>query len=85
MTLTIDDPQIEIRLQEEADRRGISVAAYAAKILGAALAQTPSSPPDVRFAPADEWIAHLYSWANNHPTRQPLPDNAFDRASFYEN
>lgn len=82
MTLTIDIPQeLEDRLQEEAERRGMAVEELARTFLEERLLSPAESPlwerPEDWERAFDEWIAR------QDPSRPPLPAEAISRDSFY--
>lgn len=104
MPLTINAPDVEHRLQQEATKQGISANDLALRLLSAQLPvpetvsleqpsqdaakRHPEEPSEVPLfyvtATPDEWSARFDEWVNSHPKREPLPPEAFERASFYE-
>jgi hypothetical protein len=87
MSLVINAPEIEGRLQKEAARRGVTAEAVAVAILTSQLdAEHPDAEQKAPFyatASAEEWVAAFNRRVDGHPVRQPLPEDAFSRASFY--
>lgn len=88
MSLVINVPAVETRLAQEAARHGVTAVDYAVRILTAHLdtpqetdAQTAAAGPAATPA---EWERQFDTWVEGHPRRQPLPEDAFSRASFYE-
>jgi hypothetical protein len=82
MTLTIDiPPELEGKLQEEAEKRGVAAEELARTLLEERLLSADGSPlweRPVEWQKAfDEWIA------SQDPRRRPLPDEATSRDSFY--
>lgn len=101
MALTIDAPEIEHRLQEEAQRRGMAVEEYLMLLLQDQWARTDpvlnwpislvqdversdGTTPFYATATTVEWLNAFDRWIDSHTERSPLPENAFDRSSFYE-
>jgi hypothetical protein len=85
MSLVINAPDIEVKLRNEAARRGLTAEAVAVDILTAQL--DPGSGGDQPFyakASPEEWVEAFTRWVDGHPVRKPLPDDAFSRESFYE-
>lgn len=92
MIITIEAPSVESQLQQEATRRGLSVNEYARQLLELHLeAPLPISSSEEAvsteavsgFSSFFEWRNAFDAWIQSHPTRKPLPEEAFDRASFY--
>jgi hypothetical protein len=87
MSLLINAPAVEQRLAQEAQRHGVPAEDYAVQILsthleplnGVALPQ-----PFYATATPEEWAQKFDEWVEGHPQRHPLPEDAFDRESFYE-
>lgn len=88
MSLVINVPAVETRLAQEAARHGITAVDYAVRILTAYLdapqATAAQTTADELGATPAEWERQFDAWVEGHPRRQPLPENAFSRASFYE-
>lgn len=88
MSLTIHAPAVEEKLNKAAADKGIDPEDYAVEILSNHLASEGSPglqapAPFHAIATSEEWIAEFDDWLASHPKRRPLPDKAFDRASFY--
>jgi hypothetical protein len=82
MTLTIDIPrELEGRLQEEAERRGVAAEELARTFLEERLLSPTESPlwerPEDWERAFDEWIG------SQNPERPVLPESATRRESFY--
>lgn len=88
MTLVINAPEIEGKLQKEATRRGVTAEAVAVDILTSQLDAGQDGPqqatPFHATASPEEWVEAFNRWVDGHPVRQPLPEDAFSRESFYE-
>jgi hypothetical protein len=92
MALTIEAPHLEQRLRKLAEQHKMTTEDYVVHLLEQNLAPTraPGSVPDkLGGAPPSqectrEWLAAFNAWIECHPRREPLPDHAFDRASFYD-
>ena len=82
MTLTIDIPrELEGRLQEEAERRGVAAEELARTFLEERLLSPAESPLWER---PGEWEKAFDGWiASQDPGRPPLPEEATSRESFY--
>jgi hypothetical protein len=82
MTLTIDIPhELEERLQEEAERRGVAAEELARTFLEERLLSPGESPLWER--PAD-WERAFDEWiAGQDPSRPVLSEGAMGRDSFY--
>ena len=82
MTLTIDIPrELEERLHEEAERRGVAAEELARTFLEERLLSPAGEPLWTRPA---EWERAFDEWiASQDPGRPPLPDEAISRDSFY--
>lgn len=83
MTLDLT-PDVERRLRQEAERRGVEADVYAAQLIEKHLPQPePSESLWNRLTP-EEWIeefnAYLATLDRDIP---PLPEEAYQRASFY--
>lgn len=82
MTLTIDIPrELEDRLHEEAEKRGVAAEELARTFLEERLISRGESRiwerPEEWERAFDEWIA------SQDPARPPLPEEAMGRESFY--
>ncbi|MGA3102643.1 MAG: hypothetical protein ABSD61_12340 [Terracidiphilus sp.] len=86
MSLTIDAPYVESKLQQEATKRGLSTADYAVDILVAHLEpqDNQGTTPFFSTATSEQWNKEFDAWVDSHPTRRPLPDSALSRESIYE-
>lgn len=107
MPLTINAPDVERRLQQEATRQGLSADVLVLHLLQTHLPvpqatqegsqeqaaqnannepiqQAPEELPFYATATPEEWVARFEEWINSHPKREPLPPEAYERASFYE-
>ena len=87
MSLTINAPVVEGKLRREAAKRGVSAEKYAETILASHLtSETPkhAAPPFYATATPDEWIKEFDTWVDSHSVKEPHPDHAFSRESFYE-
>ncbi len=82
MSLTIElPPDVELRLTQEAARRGVEVGEYVRQLIEQQLPQTPLWDTLSR----DEWIKAFRAWVDSHdPHLPPLPPEAMTRESFYE-
>jgi hypothetical protein len=76
MTLTLDlPPDLETRLNTEANRKELDAASYALRLLAASL------PSDT----ASEWERRLRTFVDSLPRpAAPLSDSATTRAAFYQ-
>ena len=86
MSLTIElAPEVEARLRREAEARGVDPAEYAGQLIQLQL-PTPEQVVGSRSAELspDEWIRQFHEWAETHRNLPPLPPEAFERASFYD-
>jgi|HubBroStandDraft_4_1064222.scaffolds.fasta_scaffold3507082_1 hypothetical protein len=89
MSLVINAPNVERTLQQEATNRGVTAADYAVDILTAHLRHQESDSavtavPFYATATPEQWTKAFDEWVDSHPARQPLPDSAMRRESFYE-
>lgn len=84
MALTIDlAPEVEERLQREAEKQGLSADAYAQQLIERSLPIEEREPLWETLSP-EEWKRQFRAWAASHDaTRPPLPPEAYERASFY--
>lgn len=82
MTLTIDIPrELEDRLQEEAERRGVAAEELARTFLEERLLSPAGDPLWTRL---EDWEQAFDDWiASQDRERPPLPDEAMSRDSFY--
>ncbi len=82
MTLTIElTPELEARLQHEAERQGMASELYARQLLEEQL--LPTRTTSSQRSP-QEWAKAFNEWVNGHdPNLPPLPDEAYERESFY--
>ncbi len=82
MTLTIElTPEVEKRLQHEAKQRGVASELYARQLLEEKL--LPASATASQKSP-QERVKAFNEWVNSHdPNLPPLPDEAYERESFY--
>jgi predicted transcriptional regulator len=82
MTLTIDMPrQLEDRLQEEAEKRGVAAEELARTLLEERLLSPAGHP---LWEKPEEWEQAFDQWiASQDPGRPPLPEEAMSRESFY--
>lgn len=78
MTITIECKETLRRLRAVARRRGVAPERYAEELLAASL---PPEPAPSRTGAG--WLDRFNAWADGHPSREALPADAFDRASFY--
>jgi hypothetical protein len=95
MLLTINAPEIERRLQQEADKQGVTAADLALRLLETQLA-TPSQlsaeerarldRPFHATATQEEWRQGFLDFVGSHNGMNlpQLPPQAFERESFYE-
>ena len=86
MTITIDiPPELESRLQEEADRRGLAPEDLARLLLKEQLLDAHSERlPFWATASKEEWLSAFNAWMDGHdPTLPPLSDEAISRESIY--
>lgn len=89
MPLLINAPQVEDRLKKAAAKKGIKPTDLAVEILSSQLEQEgfpgQGEPrPFYETADPEQWVDEFERWVESHPRREPLPANAFDRATFYE-
>lgn len=85
MTLHLS-PDLERRLRREAERRGLDADAYAAQLIERQLPLQQDNADSLwnRLTP-EEWKKELRAYIESHdPTLPPLPPEAYERASFYE-
>jgi hypothetical protein len=83
MTLTLEvTPELETRLREEAAKQGISAEEYARILLEEQLLNGPS--PMQRGNTPQERKRRLSEWIESNRGLPTLPDEAFQRASFYD-
>ncbi len=86
MSLVINAPLVEGKLQQEAAKRGVSAEQYAMSILERGLEQRADSGAAAAFyatATPEQWDAAFDAWVDSHPARPALPDAALARESFY--
>ena len=89
MALAIQAPDLESRLVELASRQGVTPEDYIRQLVetrhppeqGVGM---PAVAPLYKTAGVQEWLRAFDAWIDGHPQREPLPDDAFNRASFYE-
>ena len=98
MTLTINAPAVESRLQQEAAQQGLSVEEYALRLLEAHLGheehsvqqkvigqgQEPKALPLQQKTSSEAWLLRFRAWVESHGDFPTLPPQSFERASFYE-
>jgi len=82
MLLTIHAPEVENHLQREAARRGVSPDEYARHLLEQHLPPRSEEASSLE-AGVQQWAQRFDAWVNSHERREPLPEAAFERASFY--
>jgi hypothetical protein len=85
MTLDLT-PDVERRLRQEAERRGVEADVYAAQLIERQLPPQPDNSDSLwdRLTP-EEWKKELRAYVESHdPTLPPLAPEAYERASFYE-
>ena len=73
-------PEIEATLRAEADRSGVDPGEYAARLIEERLIFA-SQPAKLGH---EEWIRRTRAWAESHRHWPLLPDEAYERESFYE-
>jgi predicted transcriptional regulator len=86
MTLTIDlPPELEERLQREAEKRGLTVSEYTRHLIEQLLPARQEERKSLwETLTPDEWERAFDEYLASHvPTKPPLPPEAFERASFY--
>jgi hypothetical protein len=85
MSLTIDLPlELEKRLLHEASRRGLDASELVRRLIEPQLATTNQWAPLEGHHSPEEWKAQFRAWLDSHDaTKPPLPEEAFERASFY--
>jgi hypothetical protein len=86
MTLTIDlPPELEERLLQEAEKRGLSVSEYTRYLIEQQLPARQEKRKSLwETLTPDEWEQAFDEYLASHdPTNPPLPPEAFERASFY--
>jgi hypothetical protein len=84
MTLTLNvSPELENRLRAEAARKGIPAEEYARMLLEEQLLNGPQPTERGKITPQDrkQWLNH---WIQSNRGLPTLPDEAFERASFYD-
>ena len=88
MSLVINAPGVEVRLRQEAAKRGLIAADFAANILSEHLGPAPvTNNAGTLFyetATREQWEQAFDKWINGYPARTPLPDSALSRESIYE-
>jgi uncharacterized membrane protein len=90
MPLTINAPDIERRLQQEATRQGVSPAELAMHLLEAQLPSAVSLPAETApfhsTASLPEWKRVFLEWVQSHEAMNlpQLAPQSLERASFYE-
>jgi hypothetical protein len=88
MSLTINAPQVEGKLRQEAAKLGVTAADYAADILASHLGPQDGDPatgaPFYATATPAQWNSAFDEWVDSHPRRTPLPESSLGRESFYE-
>jgi len=90
MALRIKSPELERRLRADAARRGVSAEQYLRDLVESSLPPEASAPTEETDRPlheaadVQEWLGAFDAWIGSHPRRDPLPENAFERASFYQ-
>ena len=72
-------PETETTLRAEADRSGVDPGEYVARLIEERM--TPLARQ--RLTP-EEWLRKADAWAESHRHWPPLPDEAYERESFYE-
>lgn len=81
MSLTLDlDPRTEAALRAEAERSGVEPEQLAAQLIQERVA---SAGDRERLTP-EEWLRQADAWAESHRDWPVLPDEAYERESFYE-
>jgi len=84
MTLTLNvTPELETRLREEAARKGIPAEEYARMLLEEQLLTGPQPTERGNFTPQDR-KRKLSHWIESNRGLPTLSDEAFQRASFYD-
>jgi len=87
MSLVINAPDVEVKLRNEAAKRGVSAAEYAIAILLTHLEPKVNDSEEVPFyatATTEEWNKAFDAWVGSHATGPSLPDSALTRESYYE-
>ena len=87
MSMVINAPYVEGRLQTEAAKHGVSASEYAVNILATHLeprGDNRSKAPFYATATPEQWNAEFDAWVDGHSARQTLPGFALSRESFYE-
>jgi hypothetical protein len=84
MTLNLNvTPELENRLREEAARKGIPAEEYARMLLEEQLLNRPQPSEPGKTTP-QERKQRLSYWIESNRGLPTLPDEAFQRASFYD-
>jgi hypothetical protein len=84
MTLTLDvTPELENRLRQEAARKGIAAEEYARMLLEERLLNGPQDSERSKATPEDR-KRRLSQWIEANRGLPALPEEAFQRASFYD-
>ena len=89
MAIAIEAPDLEGRLVELASRLGMTPEEYIRQLVetqaaGEENGGTPTGVHLYETVSLAEWLRAFDGWIDSHSRREPLPENAFDRASFYE-
>ena len=85
MSLTIElPPDVEDRLRQEAERQGMEAEPYAARILADRFSAQQGYSSLWCTLSHEEWIRQTREWSESHRHLPPLPPEAMERASFYE-
>lgn len=84
MTLTIElAPEVEEQLRREAEQQGMASETYARQLLEERLLPAQELPFWAR-ASREEWLQAFNEWMDSHDANlPPLPDEAYNRESFY--
>jgi len=83
MTLVLDvAPEVEERLQDEAERRGIPIGQLVLRLVEDAVLP-PREEAERQPSPRERLDAFRDYLATHDPALPPLPPEAFERESFY--
>jgi predicted transcriptional regulator len=91
MTVTIElKPEIEKRLAEEADKKGLPIETFIEAFIEENLEETEEKEekkkPFHETASREEWLAEFRKWIESHKDKDypVLPDEAYSRENIYE-
>jgi hypothetical protein len=76
-------PEVEARLQAQARAQGVEAERYAQSLIEEAVLSTPVAPR--RNGPARDMDAFFRAMSADSEKLPQLPEEAFTRASFYQN